>query len=58
MAFQNLTRTFGRNPIMNVDKDKFRNIMANKAENNTEINNPIFDNMSMILNQCLGKNKK
>ena len=55
MGFQNLTRTFGRNPIMNVDKDKVKKIILNKVENNKEINNPLFDNMSMILNQCLGK---
>lgn len=55
MGFQNLTRTFGRNPIMNVDKNKFKNIMKNKVDKDTQINNPLFDNMSMILNQCLWK---
>jgi len=58
MGLRNLTRTFGRNPIMNVDKDKLKNIMKNKVDKDTQMNNPIFNNMCNKMNQCLGKNKK
>jgi hypothetical protein len=58
MGLRNITRTFGRNPIMNVDKDKLKNIMKNKVDKDTQMNNPIFYNMCNKMNQCLGKNKK